>query len=102
LLALGGPPAAKFLDGQSHEDAYWPRVWGVRGLLWAWEDAATPEILMAVRDDAWRVREMALKVVTRQRLGDLIPEVAAARGDPVARVRQAAGRALTRLTAAAS
>lgn len=77
-------------------------MWGVRGLLWAWGDAATPEILMAVRDDAWRVREMALKVITRQRLGDLIPEVAAAQGDPVARVRQAADRALARLTAAGS
>jgi HEAT repeat protein len=99
LLALGGPAARKFLDGDVHADTYWLRVWGARGLLWVWDDAATAEILLALSDPAWRVREMALKVIARQRMGDLITEVAAVRNDPVPRVRQAADRALTLLTA---
>jgi hypothetical protein len=99
LLALGGPAARKFLDGEVHDDTYWLRVWGARGLLWVWDDAATPEVRLALRDCAWRVREMGLKVIARQRMGDLATEVAGARSDPVRRVRQAADRALTLLTA---
>jgi hypothetical protein len=99
LLALGGPGARKFLDGRPHEDAYWLRVWGTRGLLWAWDDDAVGEIQLALADDAWRVREMALKVVARHQLGDLIAFVAESRGDPMPRVRQAADRALAVLTA---
>jgi hypothetical protein len=100
LLALGGPGARKFLDGALHDDAYWLRVWGARGLLWVWDDAARGEVLLAVRDPAWRVREMAFKVIARHEIDDLVTEVAAARSDPVPRVRQAADRALTVLTAA--
>jgi hypothetical protein len=100
LLALGGPGAGKFLDGAVHDDTYWLRVWGVRGLLWVWDDAARGEVLLAIRDPAWRVREMGLKVIARHEIDDLVPEVAAARSDPVPRVRQAADRAITVLTAA--
>ena len=99
LVALGGPAARKFLDGEVHDDTYWLRVWGTRGLLWAWDDAATPEVRLALRDTAWRVREMGLKVIARQRIGDLVADVAVARDDPVPRVRQAANRTLTLLTA---
>jgi len=99
LLALGGPAARKFLDGDVHDDTYWLQVWGARGLLWVWDDAARPEVVLAIRDPAWRVREMGLKVVARHLIGDLVTEVAAARNDPVLRVRQAADRALTVLTA---
>ena len=98
LLALGGPAANKFLDGADHRDTYWLRVWGVRGLLWAWDDDATAEIRLALSDDSWRVREMALKVIARHRVGDLVTEVASARRDPVPRVVVAADRALTVLT----
>ncbi len=100
LLALGGPAAGKFLDGGGHDDTYWLRVWGARGLLWVWDEAAQPEIQLSLRDAAWRVREMGLKVIARQRLGDLLAEVAVARGDPVPRVGQAADRALALLTSA--
>jgi hypothetical protein len=99
LVAVGGPAARKFLDGAVHDDTYWLRVWGVRGLLWVWDDSARPEVILAIRDPAWRVREMGLKVIARHVIGDLVTEVAAARNDPVARVRQAADRALTVLTA---
>ena len=99
LIALAGPGARKFLDGAAHDDTYWLRVWGTRGLLWIWDDAATAEVRLALTDDAWRVREMALKVIARQRLGELVTAAADARTDPVPRVRHAADRALTLLTA---
>jgi len=78
---------------------YWLRVWAARGLLWAWDDAALPALLKALNDDAWRVREMAAKVVNRHRLGDALPVVVDLRQDPVRRVRAAADRAVVSLTA---
>jgi hypothetical protein len=99
VLALGGPAAGKFLDGQPHADTYWLRVWGLRGLLWAWDDAAMPEVRLALGDHAWRVREMAFKVISHHLLGDFTSDADAGREDEVPRVRQAARRALTHLTA---
>jgi hypothetical protein len=98
LLALGGPGAAKFLDGGEHDDTYWLRVWAARGLLWAWRDEALPELLAATADDAWRVREMVVKVVARHSVGEALDAVVALRDDPVPRVRVAAERAVVRLT----
>jgi hypothetical protein len=72
------------------------RVWGVRGLLHAWDDAATDAIIHATTDEAWRVREMAGKVITRHRVGTAIAELHA---DKIARVRAAAERAVVILTA---
>jgi hypothetical protein len=100
LLALGGPGATKFLDGRTHTDLYWLRVWGTRGLLWVWDDSALAAIISAMSDEAWRVREMAAKVVARHLLGDALAAVAELRSDPVARVRAAAHRAVTLLTQA--
>jgi HEAT repeats len=79
---------------------YWLRVWGARGLLWVWDDSALGALRFALEDDAWRVREMAVKVVARHRLGDALASVAALQEDPVPRVRAAASRAVTVLTAA--
>jgi HEAT repeat protein len=98
LLALGGPAAQVHIDDAERADAYWRRVWGARGLLWAWEDEATEEIGLALADDSWRVREMAVKVVARHRVGSLIHQVAMLRADEVERVRRVAERALTVLT----
>jgi len=53
----------------------------------------------ALNDDAWRVREMALRVVARHRLDDALTTVADLQEDPVPRVRAAASRALVRLSA---
>jgi hypothetical protein len=38
--------------------------------LWAWDDVALPAVKSALNDEAWRVREMALKVVARHKLDD--------------------------------
>jgi hypothetical protein len=100
IRALAGAGAAKFFDGRPHDDTYWFRVWGARGLLWAWDGSATGALVAACRDDAWRVREMAAKVIARHLVGDLLSAVAELRADPVPRVRAAADRAVARLTAA--
>jgi hypothetical protein len=101
VTALGGPGARVVLDGGPGSVSwYWVRVWAARGLLWAWDDAALPAIVAALADDAWRVREMAAKVVARHLLGDALPAVAGLRDDPVARVRAAASRAVITLTSA--
>jgi hypothetical protein len=99
VLALGGPPAEYVLGGgEGGKNGYWPRVWAARGLLHEWDDRATAAIVQATADDAWRVREMAAKVIARHRVGDALDAVAELRSDQVPRVRAAAERAVMILT----
>jgi hypothetical protein len=103
ILAVGGPAGHRVLDdGPEQRNQYWRRVWGARGLLYAWTDDAASAIVAALADEHWRVREMAAKVVAKRRIGPALDPVAALRGDPVPRVRAAAERATVLLTAAAS
>lgn len=97
ILALGGPPARWVVTGEPSGPPYWLRVWAARGLLWAWDDMALPSVVAALNDEAWRVREMALKVVARHRLEDALATVLVLQEDPAARVRAAASRAVIRL-----
>lgn len=100
VLAIGGPAGQSVLDGGQQ---YWLRVWAARALLHAWDDdndAAPAAVRAALADEAWRVREMAAKVVARRVIGAAVPDVARLRDDPVARVRQAGQRATAILTAA--
>jgi hypothetical protein len=104
VRALGGEPAVYVLNGgEGGKPGYWPRVWAARGLLHAWDpaggEAATAAIIHATSDEAWRVREMAGKVIAAHRVGDALDAVAALRADPVPRVRAAAQRAVVMLTA---
>jgi hypothetical protein len=97
IQLLGGRTAPWALDpNREPAQRYWFRVWAARGLLWAWHDTAAP----ALRDEAWRVREMAAKVVARHLVGDLLADVLPLRDDPVPRVRVAAARAVRRITRA--
>jgi HEAT repeat protein len=101
IVALGGPYARRLLGGEPGNDQrYWFRVWGIRGLLWAWDDRALDAVVLALGDPAWRVREMAAKVSARHRLGDTLPALVELRDDPVPRVRAAAARAIALLTQA--
>ncbi len=99
---LAGPAGASMLDRQSDDrNRYWLRVWGTRGLLWAWPtpaDRATDAIRKALTDPHWRVREMAAKVVARHGLGDLLEAVASLRADATPRVQVAAEKAVEKLT----
>lgn len=100
VRALGGEHAVSVLSGgEGGKGGYWPRVWAARGLLHAWDDTATEAIIHATRDDAWRVREMAGKVIAAHRVGDAFDAVQALRTDKVPRVRAAAARAVVMLTA---
>ena len=101
IQLLGGRTAPWALDPRrAPAQQYWFRVWAVRGLLWGWHDTAAPALRVALRDEAWRVRELAAKVVARHLVGDLLADVALLREDPVPRVRAAAGRAVLRITRA--
>lgn len=104
VRVLGGATASWWLANRENEGlSYWPRVWGARGLLWAWpddqQDSALSALREAMRDPAWRVREMAAKVVARHLVGDALDDVAPLRNDPMRRVREAADRAVATLTA---
>ena len=101
LRVLGGPAAEQVLDGREGGTAgYWPRVWASRGLLYAWNETATATVVLATSDEAWRVREMAAKVIAKHRIDDGLDAVIRLGGDPVPRVRAAAQRAIAVLTAA--
>jgi len=76
VVALGGPPARWTTTGESPGPAYWLRVWAARGLSYAWGEHALPTLVAALGDEAWRVREMATKVVARHRLDDALELVA--------------------------
>jgi HEAT repeat protein len=103
LFALGGPAASIVIhDSPRQRNQYWRRVWGARGLLYAWRPEAAEAVIAALADEHWRVREMAVKVIAKRKIGDALHEVTALREDPVARVRAAAGRAVVVLTAAGS
>jgi len=107
ILALGcGNGLIVIHDGPKQRNQYWRRVWGARGLLYAWvddhgavEDLRTEDALIAaLADEHWRVREMAAKVIARRRIGAALGPLAALRNDPVPRVRAAAERATVMLT----
>ena len=99
VVALGGPAASAYAPGMPpRDDVYWLRVWGARGLLWAWDDAALPELASATYDEHWRVREMAMKVAARHRVDELLDDALRLRDDAVPRVRAAASRAVAALT----
>ena len=101
VYALGGPAASSVLGPHPRRDQrYWLRVWAARALLYAWDDSAQGAVLAALADEAWRVREMAAKVVARRQLGEAVTAVAGLQHDPVPRVRAAAAKAIAVLTAA--
>ncbi len=97
VVALGGPPARWALTGEPSGPDYWLRVWAARGLIYAWDVEAVPAVLGALGDEAWRVREMAAKVVAHRRLEDGLELVGGLQADENARVRAAASRALIAL-----
>ena len=101
IMALGGPVGRVVLDdGPKQRNQYWRRVWGARGLLYAFDDSAAEAIIEVLGDEHWRVREMAAKVIAKHKIGAALGTVAGSRDDPIPRVRSAAERAVVVLTAA--
>lgn len=97
---LGGGHAVRLLKRRGFDvrgQDYWPRVWGARGLLYAWSDGAADAVIASLVDEAWRVREMAAKVVRGRQLADADVALSTLLDDAVPRVRAAAVRALGRV-----
>lgn len=90
-------PDISWLKGTTGWPAYWARVWGARALLHL-APAHPQTVLTATSDEAWRVREMALKVIAAHRLPDPTGMIDPLVEDPVPRVRIQAWRALGRPT----
>jgi len=98
ILVLGGRHAEVVLAGSDGGLAgYWPRVWATRGFLHCYEPIANVALKTALRDEAWRVREMALKVIARYAVDELFEDALELRRDEVQRVRSAANRTVTLL-----
>jgi hypothetical protein len=102
VVLLGGAPARRLVaSGVAEDQRYWLKVWAARGLLWAGvgetSDGAPGALGRALRDDSWRVREMAAKVVARHVVEDLLDDVIELESDPVERVRVQASRAVRRI-----
>ncbi|MGH7667719.1 MAG: HEAT repeat domain-containing protein [Candidatus Dormibacteria bacterium] len=94
-MALSTGAARQVLAGrEGGRGGYWPRVWAIRALLYAWEDDALPVLLSAASDDSWRVREMVAKVLTKRHLEEGFSTLLRLQEDPVPRVRAAAERAI--------
>ncbi|MEV0843345.1 HEAT repeat domain-containing protein [Actinocatenispora sera] len=98
IVWLAGASAENEMRLRTPEDdpslLYWPRVWAARALVYVWDDAAIPAVLDALGDRAWRVREMAAKVVISHEIGAAGDRLVPLLSDPVPRVRIAAARAL--------
>ena len=98
VMMLGGSPARRLLaSGVPADQQYWLRVWAVRGFLWS--GPLVTSLREALRDEHWRVREMACKVAARHRVDDVIDEVVALEFDDSPRVAAAATRAVRQIAA---
>ena len=93
IMALGGPPADWVRTGGESGPDYWLRVWAARGLLYAWHGSARGAVRSALEDEAWRVREMAVRVVAERKLREERALVQARCHDDSSRVRAAAVKA---------
>jgi hypothetical protein len=103
LFALAGPASRQVLDGrEGGPEGYWPKVWALRGLLYAWDDAAESQVIAATADASWRVREMAATVIGANEIDQALEVLSTLVDDPVTRVRTAAERARIALTRTAS
>jgi len=95
--AAGDPVVLRYLNGISDTSswaAYWPRVWGARALLYVWADDAGPAVVAGLKDPAWRVAEMCLRVGVRRELAEGCDEAVRLAEHRLPRVRGNAARLL--------
>ncbi len=78
-----------------HADtAYWTRVWAARTLLYVWSPSCVPDVVAALHDPAWRVREMCCQVAARWEVEPAAGPCLDLVTDETPRVRAAAVRVL--------
>lgn len=93
-MVLGGlSERGWFSGGKPPGHAYWARVWAARALTLVWSDDAAAAVVAALGDEAWRVREMAARVVAIREV-DAADALVGCLSDDLVRVRVAAARAL--------
>lgn len=80
---------------------YLIRTWALRAMLYGWDVSATTTLIYALKDEHWRPREMALKVIAKRMADSDVDAMARLSDAPEPRVRAAAKRALQRLRAGA-
>ena len=93
---IGGRAASTWgaPDHLTDDTDYWFQVWAARTLLYVWNDACTRDLVAALEDPAWRVREMCLKVAAKWEVAAAADASQVLVGDDVPRVRAAAVRVL--------
>jgi HEAT repeats len=93
LPAIANSQGAELIAGR-WGPPYWARVWAMRTFLYAWDPTAISVVVAAITDEAWRVRELAGKVIAKREVGEAADGVAALLTDEIPRVRAAAAHAL--------
>ena len=81
-------------DHLTDETDYWFQVWAARTLLYVWSDACAVDIVAALENPAWRVREMCAKVAARWEVAAAADACLVLVDDDTPRVRAAAVRVL--------
>ena len=81
-------------DHLTDDTDYWFQVWAARTLLYVWSDACTADVVAALEDPAWRVREMCAKVAARWEVAAAADACLVLVDDDTPRVRAAAVRVL--------
>lgn len=81
-------------DHLTAETGYWSRVWAARTLLHVWSDRCAADVVAALGDPAWRVREMSAKVAARWEVAAAADACLLLVDDETPRVRAAAVRVL--------
>jgi HEAT repeat protein len=98
LSYIGGARAVSALNRDSptavRGQQFWPRLWGARGLRYVWLPYAEPGVVAALGDPAWRVREMAAKVVSQRELASAGDALVPLLSSTTPRVQVAAIRAI--------
>lgn len=86
-------PDISWLGGHHGWDPEWTRVWALRALTHTWEPDGVEAVHAGLRDEAWRVQEMALNVVAHRGLDEFADDVDLLTASPEDRVARAAQRA---------
>jgi hypothetical protein len=96
---LAGSAGPRWVELGFGTQSYFVRTWALRAMLYAWDESASTTVIDALKDEHWRPREMALKVIAKRLIDGDVDAVARLRDDdPIPRVQAAARRALGRLS----
>lgn len=87
-------PDIKLLGGMDAIEPYMARVWAGQALLHAWHHQAADVVHLALRDEAWQVREVAAQLIRQHQLSYVDELVELLADDAYPHVRISAARAI--------